>query len=111
MNASSQERSDRAGGARARALAERIEAGARELAAFAEGLSDADWKTHAGPVVRNSVGKSGGKYMVKSANSPWHTPIAPKPTHSSWLPEPRGTPYVAAIDAKYATHKKAIARR
>jgi hypothetical protein len=33
------------GSARARALAERIEAGARELAAFAEGLSDADWKT------------------------------------------------------------------
>ncbi len=31
--------------ARARALAERIEAGARELAAFAEGLSDAEWKT------------------------------------------------------------------
>jgi hypothetical protein len=31
--------------ARARALAERIEQGARELEAFAQGLSDADWKT------------------------------------------------------------------
>ena len=45
MNASTQEKSVRVGSARARALAERIEAGARELAAFAEGLSDADWKT------------------------------------------------------------------
>ncbi len=45
MNASGGERPARAGSARARALAERIEAGARELAAFVEGLSDADWTT------------------------------------------------------------------
>ena len=44
MNASGSEKPTK-GSARARALAERIEAGARELAAFAEGLSDADWKT------------------------------------------------------------------
>src|SRR5215475_358438 len=45
MNASGSEKSSRAASARARALAERIEAGARELATFVEGLSDAEWKT------------------------------------------------------------------
>ena len=45
VNVSGSEKSVRAGSVRARALAERIETGARELAAFAEGLSDADWKT------------------------------------------------------------------
>jgi len=44
MNVSGSEKPAK-GSARARALAERIETGARELAAFAEGLSDADWKT------------------------------------------------------------------
>ena len=44
MNVSGSEKPAK-GSARARALAERIEAGARELATFAEGLSDADWKT------------------------------------------------------------------
>lgn len=34
-----------AGSARASALADRIEEGARSLAAFAEGLSEAEWKT------------------------------------------------------------------
>ena len=44
VNASGSEKSAKASG-RARALAERIEQGARELEVFAQGLADADWKT------------------------------------------------------------------
>ena len=45
MSALNEGRTRTAGSARAAELANRIEEGARSLAAFAEGLSEADWKT------------------------------------------------------------------
>jgi hypothetical protein len=65
MNASGSERKATAGSARARALAERIETGARELAAFAEGLSDADWKT---PMATGSDKRTVGVIVHHVAN-------------------------------------------
>jgi hypothetical protein len=41
---------------RSEALAERIEEGAAGLAAFAEGLSDAEWRTPVSPTDRRSIG-------------------------------------------------------
>jgi len=42
---------------RAESLAARIEEGAAGLAAFAEGLSDAEWGTPASPTDRRTVGQ------------------------------------------------------
>jgi hypothetical protein len=44
-------------GRRAEALAVRIEEGAAGLAAFAEGLSDAEWETPTSPTDRRTVGQ------------------------------------------------------
>ena len=64
MNVSGSEKPAK-GSARARALAERIEAGGRELAAFAEGLSDADWKT---PMVSGADRRAVGVIVHHVAN-------------------------------------------
>lgn len=54
-----------AGSARASALADRIEEGARSLAAFAEGLSEAEWKT---PMASGSDRRTVGVIVHHVAN-------------------------------------------